>query len=125
MSRLKLSQDSGFSSKIGIILPNSGRLDTLQGFFGDPGACSPDKNRNLRYSNCWKCIEIANPTITTIFLYHFKSFTIPSSGRFWLQGGVRAHPADPPAYGPELILDFIPDKLSVNKLSLPLGLGCA
>ena len=33
MYRLKLSRDSGFSSKIGTIPPNSGRLDTLQGFF--------------------------------------------------------------------------------------------
>ena len=76
MSQLKLGRDSGFSSKIGMILPSSGRLDTLQGFFGGPGACLPGKNRNLRYSNCWKCVEIVNPTITTSFLYHFKSFTI-------------------------------------------------
>ena len=33
MSRLKLSRDSGFSSKIETIPPNSGRLDTLQEFF--------------------------------------------------------------------------------------------
>ena len=39
MSRLKLSWDSGFSSRIGTIPPNSGRLDTLQGlFFGGGGA---------------------------------------------------------------------------------------
>ena len=38
MSRLKLSRDSGFSSKIGTILPNSGHLDTLQGFFLGGGA---------------------------------------------------------------------------------------
>ena len=25
--------------------------------------------RNLRSSNCWKCIESVNPTITTLFLY--------------------------------------------------------
>ena len=37
MSRLKLSWDSGFSSKIGTIPPNSGRLDTLQGFFYGEG----------------------------------------------------------------------------------------
>ena len=37
MSRLKSSQDSGFSNKIGTIPPISGRLDTLQGFWGDPG----------------------------------------------------------------------------------------
>ena len=49
MYRLKLSRDSGFSSKIGTIPPNSGRLDTLQGVFlgggvGGRGACSPGKN---------------------------------------------------------------------------------
>ena len=33
MSQLKLSRDSGFSSKIGTIPPNSGQLDTLQGFW--------------------------------------------------------------------------------------------
>ena len=36
MSRLKLSRDSGFSTKIETIPPNSGRLDTLQGFWGVP-----------------------------------------------------------------------------------------
>ena len=48
MSRLKLSRDSGFSSKIGTILPNSGHLDTLQGFFlgggGGPRHAPPEKN---------------------------------------------------------------------------------
>ena len=44
MSRLKLSRDSGFSSKIGTIPPNSGHLDTLQGLLGGPGACSLRKN---------------------------------------------------------------------------------
>ena len=45
MSRLKLSWDSGFSSKIGTIPLNSGHLDTLQGFSlgGDPGHASPKK----------------------------------------------------------------------------------
>ena len=50
------------------------------------------KIKNLRSSNCWKCIEIANPTTTTFFLYHFKSFTIPSGGPFWLLGGGGVHP---------------------------------
>ena len=98
--------ESGFSSKIGTIPPNSGRLDTLQGIFGGPGTYSPGKNRNLRFSNCWKCIEIVNPTITTLFFYHFKSFTIPSGGPFWLLRGVNNSPPPPPhththpAYGP-------------------------
>ena len=83
MSRLKSSRDSGFSSKIGTFPPNSGRFDSLQGFCGGPGACSPG---GMRYSNFWKCTEIVNPTITTLFLYHFKPFTIPSGGLFWLLG---------------------------------------
>ena len=59
------------------------------------------KVRNLRSSNCCKCIQIVNLNTTTLFLYHFKSFTIPSGGPFWLLGeGVRAHPMHPPAYGP-------------------------
>ena len=59
------------------------------------------KIRNLRSSNFEKCIQIVNPTTTTLVLYHFKSFTIPSGGTFWpLGGGVPAHPAHPPAYGP-------------------------
>ena len=80
-------------------LPNSGRLATLFGILEAPGACSPGKKiRNLRSSNCWKCIEVVNPTITTLLLYHFKSLTIPSGGPFWLLGGA------PPAYGPEYII---------------------
>ena len=105
VSWLKLSRDSGFSSKIGTIPPNSGRLDTLQGLLGCPGACSPGKkNRNLRFSNRWKCITFVNLTITVLFLYHFKYFTIPSGGPFWLLGGggcVRTPRTPPPAYGPE------------------------
>ena len=64
---------------------------------------SPEKIRNLRSSNCWKCIQIVNPTTTTLFLYHFKSFTIPSGGSFWLLGGcLRTLRTPPPlhAYGP-------------------------
>ena len=76
MSRLELSRDSGFSSKIGSILPK--RLETLQEFFfwggGVRGHASLEKNQNLRSSNCWKCIEIVCSIIT-------------------------AHPS-PPAYGP-------------------------
>ena len=86
MSRLKLSRDSGFSSKIGTILPNSGCLeDSARGFLWgkeDWGHAHPEKIRNLRSSNCWKCIAIANVTITLLFLYDFKSFTIPSGGPF-------------------------------------------
>ena len=97
VSRLKLSRDSGFSSKIETIPPNSRCLDILQGFWGVPaGHASPDKIRNLRSSNCWKCIEIVNLTITVLFLYHFKYFSIPSGGPFCLLGGACAPRASPP-----------------------------
>ena len=56
------------------------------GFREVRGHAPREKNRNLRSSNSWKCIEIVNPTTTTLFLYHFKSFTIPS-GPFRLFGG--------------------------------------
>ena len=39
-TRVPTEGESGFSSKIGTIPPNSGRLDTLQGVFGGPGTYS-------------------------------------------------------------------------------------
>ena len=63
------------------------------------------KNRNLRSSNFWKCIKIVNRTVTTLFLYHSKSFTILSGGPFWLLGGcVRTPRTPPPAYEPVICL---------------------
>ena len=51
------------------------------------------EDRNLRSSNCWKCIQIVNPTTTTLYLYYFISFSIQSGGLFWFLGeGVRPHP---------------------------------
>ena len=47
MSRLKLSRDSGFSSKIGTIPPNLGRLDTLQGLLGGSGGMLPGKKLEI------------------------------------------------------------------------------
>ena len=133
VSRLKLSRDSGFSSKIDTIPPNSGRLDSLQGFLGGPGDVSPEKIRNLRSSNCWKCTEMVNLTVTVLFLYHFKYFTISSGGPFFVLGGrggggVRAHPAHPPPLPTGLpfmnttsffsqFLDSKAVKVSTNKLS--------
>ena len=88
MCRLKSSWNSEFSSKIETFSPNSGRLDTLLGFLGGPpGASIPKKFRNFRSSNCWKCGKIVNPTITTLYLGHFKFFTVPSGGPFWLVRG--------------------------------------
>ena len=45
-TRVPTEVESGFSSKIGTTPPNSGRLDTLQGFWGDrPGAWSPGEKK--------------------------------------------------------------------------------
>ena len=58
-----------------------------KGFGGSQRMLLRKKTWNLRSSNCWKCIEIVNHTITMLFLYNFKYFTIPSGGPFWLLGG--------------------------------------
>ena len=93
MFRLKSSRDSGFSSK-----PlHSGRLATLLGLLGGPGACSfRGKIRNLRFSNCWKCTEIINPTITNVIFVSFKILYDPIRRTFLAPGGRRAHPAHSP-----------------------------
>ena len=83
----------GISSKP----PNSGRLATLLGFLGDSGACSFRKKiRNLRFSNCWKCTEIINPTITNVIFVSFKIFYDPIRRTFLAPGGRCAHPTHPP-----------------------------
>ena len=66
MSRLRLSRDSDSQVKSRC----SGRFDTLLGFFsGGPGACSPRKKiENRVLPNCWKSIEIVNPSTTDLFL---------------------------------------------------------
>ena len=72
MSRLKLSRDSGFSSKIGIILPNSGNALKLP--------ILP----SLRY-----------------FCIILQVFYDPIKRTFLATGEeVRARAAHPPAYGP-------------------------
>ena len=38
-----------------------------KGFWDVPGDDSPEKIRNVRCSNCWKCTEIVNLTITVLF----------------------------------------------------------
>ena len=92
MFRLKSSRDSGFSSKP----PNSGRLATLLGFLGDPGACSfREKIRNLRFSNCWKCTEIINPTISNVIFVSFKILYDPIRRTFLAPGGAACAPCTP------------------------------
>ena len=69
-TRFLTEVESGFSSKIETIPPNSGRLDTLQGVLGGPGGMLPRKKiRSLRSSNCWKCTEIVNLTIAVSVIF--------------------------------------------------------
>ena len=49
-------------------------------------ACSPGENCQSYHHN--------------VNLYHFKSFTIPSGGPFWLLGGVHTPRTTAPAYAP-------------------------
>ena len=61
----------GFSSKIGMFSSNSGRFDTLLWFFsgGPRGGVLPRiKIENRGLPNCWKTIEIVNPSTTDLFL---------------------------------------------------------
>ena len=88
VSRLNSSRDSGFSSRIWTIPPIIWDSWTLcKGSREVRGHAPPEKIRNLRSLSCWKCIQIVNPNTTTSFLYHFKSFRIPSGGPFLLLGG--------------------------------------
>ena len=89
-TRVSTEVKSGFSSKP----PNSGRLATLLGFLGGPGACSfREKIRNLRFSNCWKCTEIINPTITNVIFVSFKFLYDPIRRTFLAPPCLRAWPA--------------------------------
>ena len=56
-TRFPTEVKSGFSSKIEAIPPNSGRLDSLQGFWGVPGDVSPEKIRNLRSSTAGNALK--------------------------------------------------------------------
>ena len=78
MSRLRSSCDSDSQVKSGCFSSNSGRYDTLLGFFrGGPGACSPDKNKKSRSSKLLqKQSSILAPPIYFYYLFSFKSFTV-------------------------------------------------
>ena len=97
MSRLKSSRNSGFSSRVVTILPNSCLIwdswTLCMGIREVRGMLPGKKNRNLRLSNCWKFIEIVNPTTTTVFLYHLKFLRSHQTGLLALG---TAHPPPPP-----------------------------
>ena len=71
-------------------------------FLGGSGACSPGKCLKIEILKMlekhWNCQSLNHH----VLLYHFKSFTIPSGGPFWLLGGLCASPAYNPGYGPAL-----------------------
>ena len=74
------------------IPPNSGRLDTLQGFLGGPGACSPGKNSNLRSSNCFNALKLSillSPRYVCIILNLLRSHQADLFGSW---GGARTLP---------------------------------
>ena len=104
MFRLKSSRDSGFSSKIGTIPSNSGRLDTLQGFFEEVRGHTPPKKLKfeifkLLELNALKLSILPSPRYFCIILNLLRSHQVDHFGSWG--GGVRAHPAHPiPAYGP-------------------------
>ena len=51
------------------------------------GDASPEKIRNLRSSNCWKCTEIVNLTITVLFFYHLNILRSHQADLLVLGGG--------------------------------------
>ena len=67
--------------------------------------CSPEKIWNLSFSNCWKCIEIVNPTITTLFFV-----TIPPGRPF----GLLRAPSPPHAHTPPPAPDYRPGKYNAH-----------
>ena len=60
------------------------------------GMLSGKKIRKLRSSSCWKCIKIVNPSITTLFLYHFKYLRSHQADLLALGGGGACAPRPPP-----------------------------
>ena len=97
--RLKSSWDSQVNRLI-----RDGWLLCLSFWGGSWGMLLPGKIRNLRFSNCWKCTEIINSTITNVIFVSFKIFHDPTTRTYLTPRGRRAHPAHPPppprAYGP-------------------------
>ena len=106
LSRLKLCRNSGFSNKIGTISPNSGSLDTLQGFFGGSGGMLPRKKLDIwglqTAGNALKLPILPSPCYFCIILNILRSHQADLFGSW----GVCAHPAHPPAYGPDEPLAF-------------------
>ena len=105
VSRPKLSRDSGFSSKIETIPPNSRRLDTRQGFLGSPGKCFPGK-KLLKFEIFkllemhWNC-QSYHHRVIFVSLKNILRFHQADLFGSWGGGGcVRTPRTPPPAYGP-------------------------
>ena len=92
MFRLKSSRDSQVNRLI-----RDGWLLCLGFFGGGEGVLGHapfrEKIRNLRFSNCWKCTEIINPTITNVIFVSFKIFYNPIRRTFLAPPCLRAWPA--------------------------------
>ena len=115
MSRLKSSRvrDSQVESRQSHL--NRDSWTFCKGFREVRGHVPSEKMRNWRPSNCWKYIEIVNPTTTTLILYHFGFFTIPSGGPSWLLGGGGGCVRTPRT--------SLPTGLRVNIVRVELSLG--
>ena len=105
VSRLKLSRDSGFSkSRQSRLIRDAWTLCKV--FFlggGGPRGMLPWKKiRNLRSSDCWKCIEIVNLTITMLFCIILNILRSHQADLFGSWGGGW----HPPAYGPDIFTDM-------------------
>ena len=73
------------------------------------------KVKNLRFSKCWKCTEIINPTITNVIFVSFKILYDPIRRTFLAPGGRRAHPAHSPTPPPPPCLRAWPAVNSVER----------
>ena len=90
MSRLRLSRDSDSQVKSGCSHLIQDGLILYLGFLVGVGGVFPRKKiENRGLPNCWKSIEIVNPSTTDLFLLFvfFKYFTVPLVGPFLLRGG--------------------------------------
>ena len=118
VSRLKLSQDSGFSSKIETIPPNSGCLDTLQGFFWGPGGCFPGKKIEIwglqTAGNALKWSILPSPCYFCNILNILRSHQADLFGSW---GGACA-PRAPPPLPTGLLWDLKGRNRTVCRLSL-------
>ena len=96
-NRVPTELESGFSSKIGTIPPNSERLDTLQGIFGGPGTCSHGKIEISGFETAGNALKLSilpSPHYFSIILNLLRSHQADLFGSW---GGGACTPPPPPA----------------------------